>query len=263
MLPALWGVDVSLVALSWGVMVAALFGIPLLTFGPLMLLFAMVWVYTLAIRVLRSLSGRVMSFAEYYRGHAFLFLLVAFCALLATGWLLLFCVGKYLIAFFAIPLLFALGAHVPLLKRVPYVRELLESAAYVLACAVPAYFYGFRFSPLHMLFNKHLWCLIGLFFIFNLVRAEKMRYPNIPSGGISLGLSLLFIPSLYAVCVHDVDSYEHQFYCAVCIGCAAVHILSILRDKYPHTLCYIFSWPLMAVPALLGVLMFAPDMWFD
>ncbi|MBE6416982.1 MAG: hypothetical protein E7033_00785 [Akkermansiaceae bacterium] len=263
MLFALWGVDVSLVALSWGVLIAALFRIPLLTFGPLMLLFAMTWVYTLTTRVLRSLSGRETAYAEYYRGHAFLLLLVSFCALLATMWLLLFCVGKFLIAFFAIPLVFALAAHMPLLKRIPFIKELLVSAAFVFACAVPAYYYGFRFSPLHMLFNKHLWCLIALFFLFNVIRAEKTRYPHIPGGALSLGLALVFVTSLYSILAHDAVDYEHEFYCAVCIGCAAVHVLSVLRDKYAQPLSYICSWPLMAAPSLLGVLMFAPDMWFN
>lgn len=265
MLPALWGLDVALAALCWGVMIAALFGISLLTFGPLLLLFGMVWSYTLTTRVLRALMGRDVYFADYYRGHAFLMLIVALCVLLATLWLLFFNVGQYLISFFIIPLVVILAAHIPVLKKVPFYRELALSAGFVFSCAVPAYFYSFIYSPLHMVFNSHLWCLICLFFLFNVERYKPL---NGEAGEKALvwvqaGVLLLFLPCVYKVLAPGEDLYEHHFYGAICIAAAGLHFISSCRKKISPPVWYAFCWLSMGVPALLGVLLYAPETWFN
>ncbi len=266
MLPYLWGVDVAVVALCWGVMIAALFGISLLTFGPLLLLFGMVWCYTLTTRVLRALLGREdVTYAEYYRGHVFPMLLVALCVLLTTLWLLFFNVGQYLIAFFTIPMVVIIMKHAIILKKIPYFRELVTAAAFVFACAVPAYFYGFVYAPLQMLANSHLWCLICLFLLFNVERYKPLSGESGEKAVhyVQAGLVVLFIPCAYMVLSPHVSIYEHHFYGAICLAAACLHILSKLRFKLKENVWQAVSWPALAIPALLGVLLYAPETWFN
>lgn len=265
MLPSLWGLDVAITALCWGVMIAALFGISLLTFGPLLLLFGMVWSYTLTTRVLRALMGRNVYFADYYRGHAFPMLIVALGVLLATLWLLFFNVGQYLISFFIVPLVVILAAHIPLLKQVPYYRELTLSAGFIFSCAVPAYFYGFMYSPLHMVFNSHLWCLICLFLLFNVERYKPLTGAEGEKAmvWVQAGLLLLFLPAMYMVLTSVDNLYDHRFYSTLCIAAAALHFISRWRHRVTPAVWYAFCWLSMGVPALLGVLLYAPETWFN
>lgn len=265
MLISLWGVDVAVAALCWGVMIAALFGISLLTFGPLLLLFGMVWSYTLSTRVVRALMGKNVPFAEYYRGHVFPMLPVAVGVLLATLWLLFFNVGQYLIAFFIVPLTVILMAHAPLLKYIPYYRELSYAAGFVFSCAVPAYFYGFIYSPLHMVFNSHLWCLICLFLLFNVERYKPTSGKDGERAEIwvQAGILVLFLPCVYMVLASDVSVYDHRFYGTICIAAAFLHFISRMRARVKESVWFAFCWLGMGMPALLGVLLYAPETWFN
>ena len=260
----LWGLDIPLVALSWGVLIAALFGIPMLTFGPLLLLFSMVWVYVLFTRVVRAMMGREVPYAEYYLGHAFPMLLVAMCAFFATLWLLFFSVGQYLIAFFTLPLLISFIAHAPVLKQLPFFRELGLSVAFVFACAVPSYFYSFMYSPLHMLQNKHLWCLAVLFFLF---QVEKER-PLDGEGGVRsavwvpFGMALFFAACLFMVSTAGTV-YERHFYGALCMATTFLHVLGRMRSRVPADVWFSFHWWMMALPALLSISLYAPETWFN
>lgn len=264
MLFSLWGVDVSVVALCWGVLIAALFGISLLTFGPLLLLFGVVWSYTLTTRALRALLGREMLFAEYYRGHVFPMLIVAFCVLLSTLWLLFFYVGQYLIAFFTLPLLFILAAHAPILKTMPHYKDLMQATAFVFACAVPAYYYGYLYAPLQMILNSHLWCLVCLFLLFNVERNKPLDGQAGEKAAIwvQTGLLILFVPSAYMALTGDTGIYDHQFYGTICIAAASLHYLSKWRHAMSAPVWFSLCWPGIGIPALLGILLFAPETWF-
>lgn len=259
----LWGLDIPLVSLAWGVLIAALFGIPMLTFGPLLLLFSMVWVYVLFTRVARAMMGRAVPYTEYYQGHAFPMLLVAMCAFFATLWMLFFNVGQYLIAFFALPLIVSVLAHAPILKKLPFFRELGLSVAFVFACAAPGYFYSFMYSPLHMLLNKHLWCLAGLFFLFQ-VEKERPCEGAVGAGTavwVPFGMALFFTACLYLLSTAGTI-YEQHFYGALCIATAFLHVLGRMRSRVPEDVWFAFHWGMMALPALLSISLYAPETWF-
>lgn len=263
MLIPLWGLDIPLVALAWGVLIAALFSIPMLTFGPLLLLFSMVWVYVLFTRVTRAMMGREVPYAEYYQGHAFLMLLVALCAFFATLWMLFFSVGQYLIAFFTVPLLISVVAHMPFLKKVPFFRELGLSVAFVFACAVPSYFYSFMYSPLHMLQNKHLWCLCVLFFLFQVEKARPLagEAGERTAVWVPFGMALFFTACLYML-VQVGNGYEQHFYGSLCIATAFLHVLGRMRSRFQQDVWFSFHWGMMALPALLSISIYAPETWF-
>ncbi len=264
MIPSLWCIDVAIAALCWGVLIAALFGITMLTFGPLLLLFGLVWSYTLFSRVFRSLEGSMIMHADYYRQHAFPMLLLALCSLAATLWLLFFVVGNVLISFFIIPFIVSIIGRVPFLRKMPYLQELAQAAAYVFACAVPAYYYGFVYTPIGLLYNSHLWCLTCLFFLFNIERESPVSLSEgeQKAAWVPAGLLVLFIPCAYHAFFGDSGGYEQNFYTVLCIGAVALHILSSWRAKCEPSLGFALSWGIMTMPALLGILFFAPETWF-
>lgn len=265
MLIPLWCLDIPLVALSWGVLMSALFRIPFLTFGPMLLLFGMVWSLALYSRVSRAMKGQAVPYAEYYSGHGFPMLLLSVCALLATLWLLFFCVGQYIISFFFLPLLIAMMSKTPLLRRIPLFRELCLSIAFVFACAVPSYYYSFLYSPLHMLMNKHLWCMVVLFFLFLVEKKRLLRAESVSGSSIwsTCAVLLFFAACLYKLLQGEIAPYDYQFYVTMCIAAAFLHVMMRMRSRMQEDVWFSFHWGLMAVPALLSVSLYAPETWFN
>lgn len=266
MLGSLWALDVPIVALCWGTLIASFLGITLVTMGPMMLLFGMVWAYTLTTRVVHAMLGRNTHYAQYYREHAFPMLMLALCALLSSVWLLLFEVGRYLLIFMLVPLSMVIIAHAPLCKRIPYYTDFTLAASFIFACSVPAFYYSFRFSPIHMLTNAHLWCLVCLFTVFNLERKNSL---NTEQEGeerqslVILGiLLLLFLPGACKVISAQSSPYEQFFYCTLCIGAVSVHSICRLRHVLSRESWYCVSWTAMALPAILGILHQAPSIWW-
>lgn len=259
---SLWGVDIPLTALSWGVAIAALFQITMLTAGPLLLLTAMVWVVVLFTRVGRGIFPSDAPYAGYYRSRAFPMALMGLASLLASLWMLFFYVGQYLIYFSIVPVILLLLAHLPLLRQSIVFRLFFSAAAFVFACAAPAYFYSFFLSPADMLFNSQLWCLVCLFLLFMLERRGMGKTGKLSSQVLSVivtaGLFALFLLCCYQACA---VSYERGFYVTIAMGAACCHGLRRLRPHLSEDAWYALGWPFMAFPALLGVLLYAPEAW--
>ena len=262
MLGSLWAVDVPIVALFWSALIASLLGIPLLTMGPMMLVFGMIWAYTLTTRVVHSMLGKDVHYSQYYREHAFPMLMLALAALLSSVWLLFFEVGRYLIVFFCVPMSIIIFSHAPLCRRIPYYEDFTLAAAFVFACAVPAFYYSFRFSPMHMLTNTHLWCLVCLFTVFNTERKNTLSSSEDKQNLlIPCVLLLLFLPAACKVMSSQSTEYEQFFYCTLCLGAVMVHSISRFREKLSIDIWFCLCWGIMALPAILGMLHEAPSIW--
>ncbi len=255
----LWGIDVPAAALCWGVAIAAFFQITLLTAGPLLLLAAMVWVFVLVSRVLGSLLNPRHLYAAYYRHCAAPMLLLGVGTLLAASWMLFFYVGQYLINFAMVPLLLVALAYLPGMSQA--LRLFCSAAAFVFACAAPASFFSFLMSPLQMFFSPQLWCLICLFLLFNIERRRGQgdQASGIPSSLVTLGLLALFLSCCFFA--WHVEAYQQGFYVTIAMGAAALQLLRRLRSRLPHYAWYAVGWAVMSLPALLGVLIYAPEAW--
>lgn len=264
MYPSLWCIDVALAALSWGVLIAALFNVSLLTFGPLLVLFGLVWSHTLFSRVERALKGNNVMFSAYYKSHAFLMILLSLSAFAATLWLLAFEVGTALLPFFAVPIFIRCLGQAPFLSKIRYFKQLCMAAAFVFACAVPAYYYGFVYTLFGLISNPHLWCLVCLFFLFAVEREKPVNGHDgeLAATWVPAGLLVLVIPCAYHAFFGNCGNYEQNFYSTICIGAVCLHLLSTLRAKYNSTRWFVLCWVVMMLPALLGILLFAPQTWF-
>ena len=146
----------------------------------------------------------------------------------------------------------------------PHYKDCMQAAAFVFACAVPAYYYGFLYAPMQMIFNSHLWCLVCLFLLFNVERNKPMAGQAGEKAvvWVQAGLLLLFIPCAFMVITSDTGIYDRQFYSTICIAAASLHYLSKWRHKLAESVWCALCWLVMGAPAVLGILLFAPETWF-
>jgi len=255
----LWGVDVPVSALCWGVAIAAFFQITMLSVGPLLLLTAMVWVFVLFSRVRQALGSRQALYADYYRDCSVPMLLIGTGTLLAALWMLFFYVGQYVIHFAIVPLALLLMANMPLLRRISVFRLLCPSAAFVFACAVPAYCFSFFLHPLQMLLSPQLWCMICLFLLYNIERQRNRKTVNMPAACVTVCLLALFLSCCY-LGLH-AEEFQRGFYVTLAMGASCLHVLLRLRSKLSPDAWYAAGWGMMTLPALLGILIYVPETW--
>lgn len=186
-------------------------------------------------------------------------LLLGLGTLLASVWMLFFYVGQYLINFAMVPLMLVALAYLPGVGRV--LRLFCSAAAFVFACAAPASFFSFLMSPLQMLFSPQLWCLICLFLLFNIERRQCQggQAKAIPSFLVTLGLLALFLSCCFFA--WHAEACQQGFYVTIAMGVAALQLLRRLRTCLPPYAWYAIGWSMMSLPALLGVLIYAPEAW--
>ncbi len=262
MLLSLCGFDVPLTALCWGVACAALLQITMMTAGPLLLLTSTVWACTIFSRVFKSISSPTeVWYPDFYRGRMAPLLLLAGCVMLAAVWMLFFYVGQYLIFYVLFPVVMLLLAISPLLRSVPLVRLLCKAVAYAFACAAPAFFFSFTIDPLTMLLCKPVWYMGCLFFLFAMERARwrKENRPPHPPLVVTLGLGLLLLCCIYSSMT--APFFERSLCIAVAIGAGCLQALARLSSRWSREVLFALGWPAMTLPALLGILVYAPEAW--
>ena len=255
-LPALWGLDVALCALCWGVLVAAHYGITMITTGPLLVLSSTVWLVVMAGRLTKACGGQKMMSADFYRRNLVPLLPLFLAVLGATWWMLFFRVGQYLLYFGLIPFLMLGVSRFPLLYRIPGFSLFFKSAAFAFACAVPTFYYSFYLSPLQMWQSTPLWMLAGLFFLFHVERGRAAS----GMGGVQVFcLAAVFGFSMFRM-IHAPAGVS-SWYLILCMAVAGLHMLFRLRTRLSEEAWYALGWPVMTVPALLGIVAFAPEAW--
>lgn len=262
---SLWGIDVLLVALSWGALFAALFRVSYLSWEPMLLMCCFVWCYTLWSRVSHlGVSEGDKQKRAYYEAFKCVLLVLLFSALGCAYWLLFYCVGQCYLLYITLSMLFMLMASAPWLNKFPYYRQFGLSAALVFTCATPAHYYGFVYSFLSMLASLYLWEVICLFWVFSVVRvhlreSKPTEYRNIHAQFILIGV---FVFSALGCLMHAVDDYDFRFNSIICFTAVILYICICLMRKFPVLSCCFESWFAVLLPALLGLLLYATPLWF-
>ncbi len=262
---SLLGVDVLLVTLSWAALFAALFRVAYITWEPMLLMCCSAWCYTLWTRVLRLGTAEGDKRKRlYYEAFKCVLLLLMLSALGCTYWLLFFCVGRCYILYITISILFVLMASVPGLKKFPYYRQFFLSAALVFTCATPAYYFSFPYSFLRMLSSLYLWEVICLFWVFNVVRVHlkevnSTEYRNIRAQVILIGV---YVFSFLSCLSHAVTDYDFRFSSIICLTSIILYVcISLMRKFARLSLCFESRFAVL-LPALIGLLLYAPQIWF-
>lgn len=257
----LWGLDTPITALSWAIAIAALMQITMITPGPLLLVAGGVWCMVMLLR-LRDAAARQNAWqAAFYRGNIPLILVLLFAVGMATIWMGFFYVGKNILSYAALPA-FLLGCSRILMgARLAQLRLLMQALAFAMFCAVPAFYFSFTLSPLHMLTTGPVWYLGILFYLMARER-ERIRNGNQESQGIiitTITLILLLAASLIASVTAPM--FERTLCITIAIGAGCLQGFARVSHFLPPDVALALSWLAMATPAVLGIVLYAPHSW--
>ena len=173
----LWGLDTPITALCWAIACSALMQITMITAGPLLLVAGGVWCMVMLQRLYSAIVLQNGWQAGFYREHLPVILLLLFAVGMATLWMSFFYVGQTLFHYAILPgFLFALSRVLPR-QWFAQVSLLLQAIAFAMFCCIPAFYFSFTLSPLHMLTTGPVWYLGMLFFLMARER-ERLRNQN-------------------------------------------------------------------------------------
>lgn len=257
-IPALWGLDVALAAFCWAICGAKNMQITIVSEGPILLLVAGVWVYTILGRTKAAIRQHSGWYHDYYESHAVPMLLLALGVAAAGVWMLCYYVGQHVLPYACIPAFFLILSLAPARKGSTF-KGFCRAIAFGFACMVPAFSLSFEQSVTHMFFSAPCWYIGILFFLF---RRERTRWkedratPHSPSRLLLFGLfSLLLICALSA---GDQSYFMHSMGITVAMGAACLMLLAKIRPNLNEQNIFCLCWPVMTLPALLSVLLFSP-----
>lgn len=257
----LWGLDTPITAICWSVAVAALMQITMITPAPMLLVAGGVWCTVMLQRLYESITNQDSWHADFYRGHSPVILVLLFAVGMATLWMLFFYVGKSIISYIFPPL--ALLSLSMLLRGaiLGQIGKLLKAIAFAMACAIPAFYFCFTLSPLHMLTTGPVWYLGILFFLMS---GERERLRNGTKTTQSVVVNTLTLFMLLAVTLISgvtAPMFERTLCVTIAIGAGCLQGFSRLAQLISPNLALALSWLAMALPAVLGIILYAPHSW--
>ncbi len=255
----LWGIDVPIVVLCWSVACAALLQITMITAGPMLLVSAGTWWGLMYTRLRTALRSENAWQAAFYRGHLAILVCLMTAVALAMVWTLCFHVGVSLIHYLALPLLLFGVSTFFISPGVTQLRLLLQGLALGLACATPAFYYSFSLSTIHMVTTGPVWYLGILFY---LLLAERNRLGSEASGSIVLNtLVLLALLTVALVSSVTAPHFERTLCITIAIGAGCLQGFLRLSSRTSPQDALSISWLSLALPALLGIYLYAPHSW--
>lgn len=262
-LPQLWGFDVPVVVLLWSLICLAHLQITMITEGPVLLVAVVSWVCTIFSRVYNAVRYKEGWYSRYYESRAVPMLMMAASAGMAALWMFLYFVGRHVLFYGVLPIFFAGCSCLFSFMRLKSASGLFKGLALGFTCMVPAYCLSFLMGPLHMLGSAPCWYLGVLFFIF--VR-ERFMWQADPAGRFDI--SNVMVVGLFALLVVNALSSveaplreERSLFITVVTAAACLMVLAKMRPNLKNEVLFAISWPVMALPPLLGLLLFPPGFW--
>lgn len=262
-LPQLWGLDVPVAVLFWSLVCAAHMRIIMVSEGPILVVVTTVWVCTVCSRIYRAVIFKTGWYHHYYETRAVPMLLIATGAAFATVWMLVYYVGRHVLDFALVPGMFVLLALMCRNSQWGLFKLLFKALALGFSCMVPAFSLSFMAEPGQMLTFPPCWYLGILFFLF-LSEKERWQHENAPCTGIS---NLLVVGLLMLLIVNAVASVSSPYpevrslFITIVVAAACLMILAKMQGDFSRHVLFAISWALMALPPLLGLLLFPPDYW--
>lgn len=256
-IPALWGLDVALAAFCWAMCGVENMQITMVSEGPLLLLVASVWVYTILSRTHAAIRRRHGWYHDYYENHAVPMLLLALAAAAAGIWMLCFYVGKHVLPYACIPVFFLLLSAIPARKATIF-KGFCKSIAFGFACMVPAFSMSFEQAAPNMFFCAPCWYIGILFFLF---QQERTRWKETGTPHTHSRLLICGLFCLLTACAFTAGRpsyFEHSMGITIAMGAACLMLLAKIRPHLNGQSIFRLCWPVMTLPALLSVLLFSP-----
>ena len=257
----LWGLDTPITALCWAIACAALMQITMMTPGPLLLVAGGVWCMVILLRLQTAITRPESWQAEFYRGHLAVLLVLLFAVGMATAWMMFFYVGRNIFAYAFTPCVILLASRLLPDAWFRQVKLLLQAIAFAMFCAIPAFYFSFTLSPLHMLTTGPVWYLGILFYLMARER-ERIRTADRDSQGIII-TTITLILLLAATLISSVTApmFERTLCITIAIGAGCLQGFARLSHLLPQHVALALSWLAMALPAVLGIALYAPHSW--
>lgn len=257
----LWGLDAPITAICWSVACAALMQVTMITPGPMLLVASCVWCANMQHRVRDAIKHPESWNSAFYRGHLPIILVLLFAVSMATLWMMLFYVGQNILPYLILPAgLYGIRGILPHTCLEP-VRLLLKSIAFAMVCAVPAFYFCFTLTPFHLLTTGPIWYLGILFFLMarerQQLRTKEKNYQYVVVNTITL-LMLLSATLISSV---TAPMFERTLCITIAIGAGCLQGFSRILHLLPPGMALAFGWLSMAIPAVLGIILYAPHSW--
>lgn len=257
----LWGLDTPITALCWAVAIAALMQITMITPGPLLLVMGGVWCMVMLQRLSDAIYRQNAWQAEFYRGHMPLILALVFAVGMATLWMSFFHVGQNIFIYAALPALLQGCTRILPGDGLSQVRLLLQATAFAMFCAIPAFYFSFTMDPLHMLTTGPVWYLGMLFYLMARERQRLRNQDNASQSVVVTTITLILLLAATLISSTTAPMFERTLCITIAIGAGCLQGFARLSHLLPANVALALSWLTMALPAVLGIVLYAPHSW--
>lgn len=257
----LWGLDTPATALCWAVACAALMQITMITAGPMLLVAAGVWCVVMCSRLVAAIKSPTAWQATFYRSHMALLVVLLFGVGMATLWMLFFQVGRTVLDYAFIPTALLLLARLCRGSMLRQTRILLQSISFAMFCSLPAFYFSFSLSPLHMVTTAPVWYMGLLFYLWARERETLRETPEVERNSVFSVVALIALLISALIASVTAPMFERTLCITVAIGAGCLQGFSRLIPRMPATVALSLSWLTMALPAVLGIILYAPRSW--
>lgn len=258
----LWGLDTPITALCWAVAYAALMQITMITAGPLLLVAGGVWCMVMLMRLQTAITRSDSWHADFYRGHLPLILIMLVAVGMATLWMMFFYVGRNIFTYALFPCSMFLASR--LMTSNAWFKEvklLMQATSFAMFCAIPAFYFSFTLNPFHMLTIGPVWYLGILFY---LMARERERIRSGERNAQSVIVTTLTLTLLLAVTLISsvtAPMFERTLCITIAVGAGCLQGFARMTNLLPGNVALALSWLAMALPAVLGIMLYAPHSW--
>lgn len=257
----LWGMDTPITALCWAIAFAALMQITMITAGPLLLVAGGVWCMVMLQRLYAAIVQQNGWQATFYRGHLPVILVLLFAVGMATLWMSFFYVGQNIFHYALLPGFMFILSCMMQHQRLAQVRLLLQAIAFAMFCSIPAFYFSFTLSPLHMLTTGPVWYLGILFFLMARERARLRNQKSESQEMVVTTLTLILLLGATLISSVTAPMFERTLCVTIAIGAGCLQGFARISHLLPGNQALALSWLTMALPALLGIILYAPHSW--
>lgn len=250
----LLGVDMVLAIACWAYAYTNLLQITMISPGSLLIIITGSWSLLMLKRLVAALCSDTAWHADFYRRNMALLGLLVFCCALSTLWMLFYYVGRMYLDYAYYPAILCLMAATLAPTKLKNHSLFLLGIAIAQACSVTAFFSSYTLSAIQQLFCAPTWYLGILFFVFLAERRRRMcpDSPVISSGFCTATLFIIFVFCLISAAGQPL--FEQSLYITIAIACGCHQAAKSLLPRMNADLGDNFSWLIMALPPLLGIL---------
>ena len=251
--PSLWGLDTAFAAFCWSLYIAAHIHISVLNDASLFIVCGAVWICRVMTISAHSEDAQLARYNEYYKRWGIVIILLALGVIASIIWMMFYYVGQGFMVHIYIPMLMA-GIY-RLLKRtrMAIAASIALGAAFIFACEAPAGYYSISYTFIKQLSDKPFWALAGAMMLFFYDRRPDTSAQTTPQHiGILIAVAAY---SLYHY--HSAPPVQQDMYTIAIIALGSIHLLSRLRSRLSFDAWNALSWPMVALPALIGLIQLA------